>query len=66
MSNCVRSGHRLDPETDDMVNGICHLCVAAGHRSNDASMKHFREQGHEVEKLPGGGFSIKGKKKGEE
>lgn len=64
MSNC-KCGRKLKPSKDGMVKGICTKCQARAVRANEASMKRFKEQGHDVRKLPGGGFQIRGRKKKE-
>ena len=41
--------------------GVCERCEAAGWRRNAQAMENWRRRGNVVERLPGGGFAIKGK-----
>ena len=64
MSNC-KCGRKLKPAKDDMVKGVCVKCQSAKNRTNWKSMARFKAQGHDVRKLPDGGFQIRGQKKQE-
>jgi len=40
---------------------MCGLCERAAWERNRAHMEHWRRRGNDIERLPGGGFAIKGK-----
>ena len=46
------------PVTED---GVCKRCEAAAWRRNARAMEGWRRRGNDIERLPGGGFAIKGK-----